>query len=185
MTARDPGEQSGRRLTLKDMIQGAGTTARAVRFYETEKLITPAARSRGGHRLFDEAELSKLRLIIDLRTCGFSLEEIREILRAKSGTEPVRESALKMKALLGAHLAVLRHKVAVIERLSRELSTSAELLDHCVHCTDPRGPDACMSCDVPVAVTTPPCFRHLWPIQSQAPLGAPNPPGARGRSRSD
>lgn len=165
MTARPSGEQTGRRLTLKDMITGAGTTARAVRFYEAEKLITAAARSPGGHRLFDESELARLRLVIDLRTCGFSIEEIREILRAKGRTEPVRDSALKVQKLLLSHLAELRHRVEVIERLSRELGASAKLLDHCVECTDPRGPDACSSCEVPAAVTTPPCFSHVWPIQ--------------------
>lgn len=167
MTARTSGEPSGRKLTLKDMMLGAGTTARAVRLYEAEKLITAASRSRGGHRLFDESELGKLRLVIDLRTCGFSIEEIREILRAKSGQAPVRDSALKVQRLLAAHMAGLRHKMEVIDRLSRDFGASVALLDQCVLCTDPRGPDACASCPVPSATTNPACFSHVWPINKR------------------
>ena len=76
-------EKSDKLITLKAMVNGAGTTPRAVRLYEAEKLIAAAQRSIGGHRLFDAAELDKLRLIIDLRACGFSIEEIRELLAAR------------------------------------------------------------------------------------------------------
>ena len=94
-------DAAGRRLTLKDMMQGASTTARAVRFYESQQLIAAAERSRGGHRLFNQEELGKLRLVLDLRTCGFSIEEIREILRAKSRFSDVRDSAQAIQRMLG------------------------------------------------------------------------------------
>lgn len=151
-------------LTLKDMVRGAQATARAVRFYEEQRLIKTAGRSPGGHRLFDAGELSKLRLILELRTCGFSIEEIRAVLEAKAQHGTVREAALSIQETLGRHVDELRRKIAIIERLGREFSISINLLERCVHCTDPRGAGACATCDLPLAEGTPEALSHLWAV---------------------
>jgi MerR family Zn(II)-responsive transcriptional regulator of zntA len=153
-----------RRLTLKDMVNGASTTARAVRFYEAQKLIAPAERSRGGHRLFDEVELEKLRLVLDLRTCGFSIEDIREILRVKSRYPNVRESAHEVQRILSEHVEELQRKIQVIERLGRDFHTTIDVLSRCARCTDPRGTEACQSCDLPATVSVPASFSHIWAV---------------------
>jgi MerR family Zn(II)-responsive transcriptional regulator of zntA len=176
---QDPPEPAApsRRLTLKDMMQGASTTARAVRFYESQKLIAAAERSRGGHRLFNEAELSKLRLVLDLRTCGFSIEEIREILRVKSRFSDVRDSAHEIQRILTEHVEELRRKIQVIERLGREFHTTIDVLDRCARCTDPRGPKACQSCDLPAAISVPESFSHIWAVPRSKPgSGSSGPP---------
>lgn len=153
-----------RKLTLKDMVQGAHTTARAVRFYETENLIAPAGRSQGGHRMFEPEELGKLRLVLEMRTCGFSIEEIREILSAKDHHASVSESAQHIQRILATHITELHRKIAVIERLGREFHTTIDLLTRCVQCKDPRGPEACKSCDLPLAPTTPETFARIWSV---------------------
>lgn len=149
-------------LTLKNMVRGASTTPRAVRFYEEEGLIHTAGRSPGGHRFFHAKELDRLRLIIELRTCGFSIEEIREVLEAKARFGTVREAALSIQEMLTRHVSELHRKVATIERLGREFSVSINLLDRCIHCTDPRGAGACATCDLPLATTTPGSFCQIW-----------------------
>lgn len=150
------------RLTLKEMVRGAQTTARAVRFYEAQGLIGSAARSPGGHRWFHQSELDKLRLVIDLRTCGFSIDEIRTVLQAKSRGTTAREAAVDVQNLLSTHLQELQRKVAVIERLGREFSVSLQLLDQCAHCDDPRGLEACPTCELPRQPMTPTSFHHIW-----------------------
>jgi DNA-binding transcriptional MerR regulator len=157
--ADDPGGE-GKRLTLKDMVRGARTTARAVRFYEEQRLIRTEGRSPGGHRYFTPEELPKLRLVLELRTCGFSIEEIREILEAKSRCGTVREAAQSIQQKLGEHVKELRRKIETIEKLGREFSTSISLLDRCIHCTDPRGAGACSTCDLPMHA--PDSFCHIW-----------------------
>jgi MerR family Zn(II)-responsive transcriptional regulator of zntA len=149
-------------LTLKDMVRGANTTPRAVRFYEEQRLIRTAGRSPGGHRFFHAEELDRLRLVIELRTCGFSIDEIREVLEAKSRFGTVREAALSIQDMLSRHVSELHRKITTIERLGREFSISINLLDRCVHCTDPRGAGACATCDLPLAATTPGSFCQIW-----------------------
>ncbi len=152
------------RLTLRAMVRGASTTARAVRFYEAQGLIQSAARSPGGHRWFAQSELDRLRLVIDLRACGLSIEEIRTVLEAKDkGTTP-QQSATAVQGLLSTHMAELSRKALVIQRLSRELGATVQLLDQCAHCEDPRGLDACPTCELPRLATTPPSFHHIWTL---------------------
>ena len=151
-------------LTLKEMVNGAQTTARAVRFYEAQKLICAAVRSRGGHRMFERSELDKLRLVLDLRTCGFSIEEIRELLEAKARGTSVAAAAQTVQTLLGRHVTELQRKISVIERLGRELNASLQVLDRCVHCVDPRGLEACGTCEVPRLSTVPQSFLHIWAV---------------------
>ena len=151
-------------LTLKEMVNGASTTARAVRFYEAQKLIQAAVRSRGGHRLFDRSELDKLRLVLDLRTCGFSIEEIREILEAKARGLTVSAAAQKVQTLLQNHVRELQRKISIIERLGSEFSASLQVLDRCINCVDPRGPEACATCDVPRQPSVPQSFLHIWAV---------------------
>ena len=147
-------------ITLKSMVDGAGTTPRAVRFYEAEKLISAAQRSSGGHRLFDEGELDKLKLIIDLRACGFSIDEIRELLAARQ-TSPSKESAMALQTLLSHHIDGLKRKLALITELGREFQSAIVTLDRCATCDDPRGKEACGSCDVLSSRTAPRCMRFL------------------------
>jgi DNA-binding transcriptional MerR regulator len=151
-------------LTLKDMVRGARTTARAVRFYEEQGLISTIGRSPGGHRLFGAGELDKLQLVLELRTCGFSIEEIRDILESKGKCGTVREAALSIQSMLARRIDELHNKIATIERLGREFSVSIKMLDRCVHCTDPRGAEGCSSCDLPRTPGTPHSFRHIWGV---------------------
>ncbi|HMY57290.1 MAG TPA: MerR family transcriptional regulator [Pseudomonadota bacterium] len=147
-------------ITLKAMVDGAKTTPRAVRLYEAEKLISAAQRSSGGHRLFDEGELDKLRLIIDLRACGFSIEEIRELLAARQ-TSPSKESAMALQALLSRHIEGLKRKLALITELGREFQCAVETLDRCATCDNPAGKSACLSCEVLTSRAAPRCMRFI------------------------
>lgn len=166
MGARSTASASGERewLTLKQMVEGASTTARAVRFYEAEKLLSAATRSRGGHRLFDKQELDKLRLVIDLRTCGFSIDEIREVLEAKARGASMRDAAQHVQELLRRHVQELKRKITIIDRLDREFSASVKVLERCANCTDPRGPVACSTCEVPRLELVPPSFAQIWAV---------------------
>lgn len=147
-------------ITLKAMVDGAKTTPRAVRLYEAEKLISAAQRSSGGHRLFEEGELDKLRLIIDLRACGFSIEEIRELMAARQ-TSPSKESAMALQTLLHRHIEGLRRKLALITELGREFQCAVETLDRCATCENPGGKQACMTCDVLTSRAAPRCMRFI------------------------
>ena len=59
---------------------------RTIDYYTTEGLLTPATRSRGGHRFYGEDAVHRLRAIKTLQGQGLSLEAIRTRL-AEAGDD--------------------------------------------------------------------------------------------------
>ncbi|MFD4033941.1 MerR family transcriptional regulator [Streptomyces sp. NPDC058637] len=55
---------------------------RTIRHYEESGLVVPSARSRGGFRLYTEADVDRLMVIRRMKPLGFTLEEMRELLEA-------------------------------------------------------------------------------------------------------
>jgi DNA-binding transcriptional MerR regulator len=65
-------------LTIREMQQRFGVTARTLRFYEEEGMIAPLR--EGQHRLYRRGDQIKLKLILRGRNLGFSLAEVRRIM---------------------------------------------------------------------------------------------------------
>jgi len=63
-------------LTMGEVTRRSGFAASAVRFYESQRLIT-AQRSPGGQRTFERSVLRRLAFIRAAANIGLSLEEIR------------------------------------------------------------------------------------------------------------
>lgn len=66
------------RLTLKDACARFAVTPRTLRYYEQIELITPERVGRS--RIYGPKEVARLKLILQGRRFGFSLEEIRRWL---------------------------------------------------------------------------------------------------------
>ena len=70
-----------RLLRIQEVAASLGLTARTIRYYEEIGLLTPAARSDGDYRLYDEDDVARLQFIKELRDdAGFSLAEISRML---------------------------------------------------------------------------------------------------------
>jgi DNA-binding transcriptional MerR regulator len=67
-----------RYYSIGEMCDDFGVTARALRFYEDEKLIGPER--RGTARLYSDRDRARLTWILRGKRVGFSLNEIREML---------------------------------------------------------------------------------------------------------
>ncbi|MGX2994422.1 MerR family transcriptional regulator [Streptomyces sp. JNUCC 64] len=101
-------------MRIGELAARAGTTPRALRYYESRGLLS-ARRGENGHRVYDEDDLRLLRQIRVLQESGFDLEETRpfvECLRAGHAEGDV----------CPASLVVYRRKLAEIDALMAELS---------------------------------------------------------------
>ena len=65
-------------MTIRQMCDAFDVTPRTLRFYEARELIFPER--RGQHRLYDRRDRARLKLILQGKRFGFSLEEIRQLL---------------------------------------------------------------------------------------------------------
>ena len=64
--------------SIGEMCDAFGVTARALRFYEDEELISPER--RGTTRLYTDRDRARLIWILRGKRVGFSLNDIRELL---------------------------------------------------------------------------------------------------------
>lgn len=87
-TGGRPSTTPVRLLHIHEAAAEVGLTPRSVRYYEELGLLTPAARSEGDYRLYDDTDLERLRFIKGLRDdAGFSLAEIAGLLEDEAARE--------------------------------------------------------------------------------------------------
>ncbi len=65
-------------LTIREMCESFDVTPRTLRFYESKELLFPIR--DGQKRLFTRRDQARLKLILQGKRFGFSLEEIRQLL---------------------------------------------------------------------------------------------------------
>jgi DNA-binding transcriptional MerR regulator len=108
-------------LSSGDLARATGNTVRTIRFYEEERLLTPAVVSDGGHRRYTGEDLERLRLITDLRELGLSLCEIRSILDLRTGCHNAAEFAIRFQQVLAGHLEEAQRRLDRLRRVEGEL----------------------------------------------------------------
>ena len=64
--------------TINEMCKLFQVSARTLRFYESKELLFPIR--KGQHRLFTKSDRGRMKLIMQGKRFGFSLEEIRQLL---------------------------------------------------------------------------------------------------------
>lgn len=69
-------------MTIGQMCVSYDVTPRTLRFYEAKELIFPIR--EGQKRLFTKSDRARLKLILQGKRFGFSLEEIRQLLNLYS-----------------------------------------------------------------------------------------------------
>ena len=75
----DAGDAGGREsFSISDLSAEFGVTARALRFYEDEGLISPSR--RGLSRIYSKRDRARLAWILRAKRTGFSLADIREMI---------------------------------------------------------------------------------------------------------
>ncbi|GAA2412171.1 MerR family transcriptional regulator [Streptomyces glaucosporus] len=70
-----------RRMQIGEVAERTGLSLRTIRHYEEVGLVVPSARSKGGFRLYTDSDVDRLMVIRRMKPLGFSLEEMRDLLR--------------------------------------------------------------------------------------------------------
>ncbi|MER6096729.1 MerR family transcriptional regulator [Streptomyces sp. NPDC001728] len=100
-------------MRIGELAEQAGTTTRALRYYESRGLLT-ARRTERGYRTYDEDDLRLLQQIRTLQDFGFELEETRPFVDCLRAGHPAGDSC-------PASIAVYRRKVAELDGLIEQL----------------------------------------------------------------
>lgn len=116
-------------LSSGDLARATGHTVRTIRHYETAGLLAPAEVSDGGHRRYTEADLERLKLIVDLRDLGLSLCEIKSLLELRSGCQTAAEFATRFRQVIEVHLEAAQGRLERLRRMRREILASLSLVE--------------------------------------------------------
>ncbi len=99
-------------LQIGEVAARVGLSLRTIRYYEEVGLVTPAARSDGGFRLYSEKELRRLDVLKGVKPLGLSLEETRRLMEILDATEDPQSLA---PTALNAAVADLEKLAAAAE----------------------------------------------------------------------
>jgi DNA-binding transcriptional MerR regulator/DNA-directed RNA polymerase subunit RPC12/RpoP len=72
------------KYTTGEMAKLCNVSVRTVQFYDIKGLLLPSELTEGGRRLYNNDDLTKLRLICTLKAIGLSLDSIKGILESES-----------------------------------------------------------------------------------------------------
>lgn len=157
-------------LRVGDIARASGKTVRAIRLYEELGLLKPATRSSGGFRLFDASAVDRVRWIDSLHGLGFSLQEMREVLRNWWTADRGPAAMADLRELFQRKLAQTREAIHRHRRLETELEEGLRYLETCENCDAPGPVHACVNCQQDHGVVSAPSL--VVGIRS-TPDGAP------------
>ena len=109
-------------LTRGELALRTGCNIETIRYYEQIGLMPPPPRSQGGHRLYDLQLVKRLNFVRRSRYLGFTLEEIRGLLRLVDGG---KYTCAQVESLALEHAQEIRRKIADLRKLKKVLETMA------------------------------------------------------------
>jgi|SRR5665213_2025150 len=111
-------------VTIGGLARAANVGVETIRYYQRRDLLA-VPHSASGVRRYPPAMIDRIRFIKRSQTLGFTLDEIRELMRLEQGG-----SRNAIRKIAGERLASIREKIATLERMKRVLS---DLLCECEH----------------------------------------------------
>src|SRR3954467_6856121 len=107
-------------MNIGQAAAASGVSAKMIRYYESIALVPPSARRESGYRDYGLPDVHRLPLIRRARALGFSIDQIRDLLRLWSDN---RRSSAEVKRIALEHVAALK-------RRARDLTEMADALKH-------------------------------------------------------
>ena len=113
------------KLKIGELAKKSGCPVVTIRYYEKEGLLPEPDRSGSNYRLYDEADMERLRFIRHCRRHGMKLAEIRELLAFRD--HPTR-SCDWINTLVQRHIDNVEAQIASLTQLKAQLE---QLLHAC------------------------------------------------------
>jgi DNA-binding transcriptional MerR regulator len=89
-----------------------------VRYYEQIGLLPVPSRTAGNYRTYSNEHMRRLRFIRRCRDLGFTLDQIRDLLRLSSQRD---EECAEVDRITAQHLIDIEQKLSDLKGLAREL----------------------------------------------------------------
>jgi MerR family mercuric resistance operon transcriptional regulator len=121
-------------MSIGQLSELTGVNIETIRYYEKIGLLPPPSRAANGRRVYRAVEHRILAFVRRSRELGFSLNDIRALLRLSG---PDNASCREVRDIAAHHLAGVRAKIGDLCKLERLLATTVSL---CSGTTAPECP---------------------------------------------
>ena len=109
-------------IAIGELSRRTGCNIETIRYYERIGLVPRARRQGGRNRRYDGDDIARLRFIRRARQLGFTLDEVRTLLRlAASDGESTRA---EVRNLAAAHVAEISTKIADLQAMKQVLAAA-------------------------------------------------------------
>ena len=118
-------------LTIGELARRGNVTTSLLRYYEKEGLLKPAGRTDAGYRVYSPQSLRTLRFIRAAQRYGFSLGDIKLLVRGGEGNDDVDILGLAEQRFLDierriTEMLILRHELELfLDDLTEQVGRSA------------------------------------------------------------
>ena len=119
-------------FSIGELSKHSGVKIETIRYYERVKMLPAPPRTASGRRVYSTMDLRILAFIRRSRELGFSLEEIRALLRLGG---PAKASCGEVREIAAHHLEDIRAKLKDLTKLERLLAKTV------ARCSGKTAPD--------------------------------------------
>jgi len=105
-------------VMIGKLSKRTGCNIETIRYYERIGILLKPMRSEGGNRLYGEEQIKRLVFVRRSRKLGFSLEEIRTLLKLVDGK---KTTCQEIKTITDVHLRDIEKKITDLEKLQKTL----------------------------------------------------------------
>jgi DNA-binding transcriptional MerR regulator len=107
-----------RGYTIGELARRSGMRPANIRYYEEIGVLPKAGRRESGHRDYGEPDLALVGMVRNFRELGFSLNQLRALVKLSKSSE---HSCADARDLAAEQLGVVRGKLAELRQLERAL----------------------------------------------------------------
>jgi MerR family mercuric resistance operon transcriptional regulator len=119
-------------VAIGEVSRLTGVNIETIRYYERIRMMPTPPRTASGRRVYGPADLRRLAFIRRARELGFSLDEIRALLRLGG---PEKASCREVREIATHHLEDIRAKLRDLRKLERLLAKTV------ARCSGKMAPD--------------------------------------------
>ena len=113
-------------MNIGQASNASGVSAKMIRYYESIGLVPKSARRESGYRDYGPEDVHRLAFVRRARDLGFSIEQIRDLLRLWSDR---RRSSAAVKAIALEHVAQLKERARDLNEMADALKRLATACD--------------------------------------------------------
>ncbi|EKE69892.1 Zn(2+)-responsive transcriptional regulator [Gallaecimonas xiamenensis] len=110
-------------MKIGELAQASGVSVDTLRFWEKQGLLK-ANRGGNGYRYYDQGSIHTLNFVLAMKSLGFALEDIRELLEIRVDKDS--HTCAEVKSVAQGQLQQVEKRLAQLQKIRGALSAMIE-----------------------------------------------------------